>query len=145
MAVAVPPVPPSTEVTAPVVLTWSPAAVASTSIERVHELFAGSTAPVSVRFVDEMVTRLVSQVPARLSGFAISKPAGILSLNPTPVRSVAGLGLARVNVSVTLLFKPTVAALKAFAIVGGDCARAPVTNIPSKNAAKTNCCMKRFM
>src|SRR5579859_603721 len=129
VAVAVPPVPPSTDVMAPVVFTWSPAVVARTSMDKVQLLLARIVVPTRLILVGESVTTLVSQVPPRLSGFAISRPAGISSLKLTPVKSVAGLGLVSVNVSVTLWFSPTVAALNAFAIVGGDCACAPVTNM----------------
>src|SRR5712671_1364858 len=129
VAVAVPPVPPSTDVIAPVVFTWSPAAVASTSMESVQLLLARSTVPTMLIFVGESVTTLVSQVPPRLSGLAISSPAGISSLKLTPVRSVAGLGLVSVNVSVTLPFTPTVGELNAFVSVGGDCACASSVHV----------------
>ena len=63
------------------------------------------------------------------SGLAMSSPAGISSLKLTPVRSVAGLGLVSVNVSVTLPFSPTVGELKDFVSVGGDCACASPVNV----------------
>src|ERR1051326_1543190 len=107
-------------------------------MERVQEEFAGSTAPTRLMFVEERVTTVVSHVPPRLSGLAISRPAGISSLKPTPVRSVAGLGFVMVKVNVTLLFNPTVAELNAFSMVGGDCAAAPVTNIPVNRIAGRN-------
>src|SRR5712691_2942744 len=47
VAEAVPPVPPSVEVTLPVVLFWSPAAVPVTVTEKVHELLGAMVAPVS--------------------------------------------------------------------------------------------------
>src|ERR1041385_3499957 len=119
---------------APGGFSWAPAVRASTSTESVQLLLAASTVPTKLIFVGATVTTLVSQVPPRLSGLAISSPAGKSSLKLTPVRSVAGLGLASVNVSVTLLFKLTVAALNAFEMVGGDCACASPVKV---NAART--------
>lgn len=117
-----PPVPPSFDVIGSVVLTWSPEAVASTSTETVQLVLARIVAPAILRLVPRVVTRLVSQLPLTLSGLAISRPAGMLSLKLTPVRSVAGFGLVMVKVSVTLSFNPTVGAENDLTIVGGDCA-----------------------
>src|SRR5579859_1264984 len=142
VAVAVPPVPPSTDVMAPVVFTWSPAVVARTSMDKVQLLLARIVVPTRLILVGESVTTLVSQVPPRLSGFAISSPAGISSLKLTPVRSVAGLGLVSVNVSVTLPFKLTVAALNDLKMVGGDCACAsPAHTNAITHTAKLICIM----
>src|SRR5258708_7776620 len=111
-----------TEDAASVVLPCVPTATARTSIEKVQLLPARIVAPARLMLLTLGVITPGSQLPVMLSGFAIIRPAGMLSLKLTPVRSVATLGLLIVNVSVTLLFNPTVGALKDFAIVGGDCA-----------------------
>src|SRR6266850_592287 len=118
-AVAVLPVPPSFEVTGSVVLTRVPPAVASTSMENVHELPARIVAPTRLMLLTEGVMTPGSQVPVRLSGLAMIIPAGRLSLNETPVRSVAPFGLVMVNVIVTLPFSGTVAAENDLVIEGG--------------------------
>ena len=116
-----------------VVLTLLPPEVASTSIEKVHVALAGIWPPVRLMlFTMGVIVPVVpvgSQFPrtgsgTRLSGLAMINPAGRLSLTDTFVKSVAGLGLVIVKVSVTLPFNGTVAAENAFAIVGGDCAPA---------------------
>src|ERR1051326_8265544 len=111
----------------------------------VQLLLARIVEPVRLMLLGEIVTRLVSQSPPRLSGLAMSSPEGISSLKLTPVKSVAGLGLVMVNVSVTLWFRPTVAELNALVMVGGDCACTFVTNAPiNKSAGKTTRYTKRF-
>src|SRR5947199_2355115 len=65
----------------------------------------------------------------RLSGLAMIKPLGSVSLKATPVKSVAGLGLVMVNVMVTLPFLGTDAAENALVMVGGDCAQAAPANM----------------
>src|SRR5215469_8287886 len=90
--------------------------------------------------VAKVVTRLVSQVPPTLSGLAMINPAGMLSLKPTPVRSVAGFGLVMVKVSVTLSLMPTVGALNDLVMVGGDCASTgPAQANINRHNEKINC------
>ncbi len=66
LAEAVPPVPPSTEVTAPVVLFFVPAVVPVTFTLKVHEALAASVAPVKLTAPDPAVATMVPppQLPA---------------------------------------------------------------------------------
>ena len=91
LAEAVPPVPPSFEVTLPVVLFCSPAAVPVTFTENVHELFAASVAPDRlITFVPAVAVMVpLPQLPVSPLGVDITSPAGSVSVNPTPVRAVA--------------------------------------------------------
>ena len=120
VAVAVPPVPPSLEVTGSVVLTWVPVAIARTSTEKVQLLLARIVPPTRLMLLGAVVITPGSQLPTMLSGLAIIIPAGKLSFRLTPVRSVAPLGLVIVKVSVTLWFNPTCAALNDLVTAGGD-------------------------
>src|SRR6185437_15154950 len=91
LAEAVPPVPPSFEVTLPVVLFCRPAAVPVTFTENVHELFAATVAPDRlITFVPAVAVIVpLPQLPVRPFGVDTTSPAGSVSLNPTPVRAVA--------------------------------------------------------
>src|SRR6266851_843614 len=142
LAVAVFPVPPSFEVTGSVVLTCVPPAIARTSIENVQLLPARMVPPTRLMLVTAGVITPGSQVPVRLSGLAMIRPAGSVSLKDTPVRSVAPLGFVIVNVKVTLVFSGALAAENDFVMEGGatttaytlvrlNCVAAPQT---AKNA-----------
>src|SRR5438067_6057659 len=98
-------------------------------MENVQVALAGICPP--VRLISCVVGVIVpvvaveSQSPrtgsgVRLSGLAMINPLGSVSLKLTFVRSVAGLGLVIVNVSVVLPFLGMLAAPNAFVIVGGD-------------------------
>ena len=91
LADAVPPVPPSLEVTLPVVLFCSPAAVPVTFTENVHELAAAKVPPVRlITFVPAVAVMVpLPQLPVRPLGVDSTSPAGSVSLNATPVRAVA--------------------------------------------------------
>src|SRR5260370_12131639 len=99
-AEAVPPAAPSVEVTLPVVLFWSPAVTPVTLTENVHPLLAARVAP------DKLMLLLVAtavivpprQLPVKPLGFATTRPAGNLSLKPTPV-SADEVGLVFVKPS----------------------------------------------
>src|SRR5664279_6294683 len=94
-AVVVPPVPPSTEVTAPVVLTSDPSEVAVTLTLKVHEEFAASVPPVRLTLFEAATAVMVPapHVPMRPFGVETTRPAGNVSVKPTPVSAVAALGL----------------------------------------------------
>lgn len=131
---ALPPVPPSVEVTLPLVLLIAPAVVPVTFNENVHEEFVVRLAP--LRF-----TRLVAcvaviapapQLPTRPLGVEMVNPAGSVSLNATPL-SPTGLaaGLVMVKLSVVESFSGTLAAPKDSPIVGGAAtARLAVAVLP---------------
>ena len=88
LAEAVPPVPPSVDVTLPVVLFWVPAATPVTFTEKVHELLAAKAAPVKLITFVPCVAVIVPapHVPARPFGVETTRPAGSVSAKPTPER-----------------------------------------------------------
>jgi hypothetical protein len=121
-ATALPPVPPSVDVTLPVVLIGAPAAVPVTFIENVHDAFAARLAPLRlIRLVAwEAVMAPPSQVPARPLGVAMINPAGSVSLKPTPVSPTAlPAGLVIVKLKVADPFSGMLGPPKASLIVGG--------------------------
>jgi len=93
LAEAVPPVPPSVEVTLPVVLFLVPAVVPVTFTLNVQELLAAIVPP--ERLITPVpavaVTVPAPQVPVRPFGVATTRPAGKVSLKATPVNAVVGL------------------------------------------------------
>jgi hypothetical protein len=88
LAEAVPPVPPSVELTALVVLFCIPAAIPVTFTENVHEPLAAMVPLLSVMEVlfGFAVIDPVPQEPARPFGAATWSPAGKLSVNATPLK-----------------------------------------------------------
>ena len=90
---AVPPVPPSVDVTLPVVLFFAPAVEPKIPTEKLHDEFCASVAP--LRLIDPLAATAVMvpppQLPTRLFGLFTTRPAGRLSVNPTPVRLLAAL------------------------------------------------------
>jgi hypothetical protein len=120
LAVAVPPVPPSVEVTALVVLVCVPAAVPVTFTENVQELLAAIVPPLRlIVFVPCVaVTVPAPHVPVSPFGVETTSPAGSVSLKATPVNGVA-FGFVMVKLSEVEPFSGMLAAPKAFAIVGG--------------------------
>jgi len=93
LAEAVPPVPPSTDVTLPVVLFCVPAAIPVTFTEKVHDALAASDAPVRLITFVFCVAVIVPppQAPVRPLGVETTRPAGKVSLKPTPVSVVVVL------------------------------------------------------
>jgi hypothetical protein len=84
LADAVPPAPPSVEVTLPVVLFSVPAAVPVTLTEKVHEALAARVAPDRLTTLVFCVAVIVPvQVDVSPLGVEITRPAGRVSLNPT--------------------------------------------------------------
>jgi hypothetical protein len=121
LAVAVPPVPPSVEVTFPVVLVCNPAAVPVTFTENVHEPLAAIVPPLRLIEFDPATAVIVPapQVPVRPFGVETTRPAGNVSLNATPVSATVVLGLVIVKLSEVDPFNGMLAAPKALAMVGG--------------------------
>jgi len=93
LAEAVPPVPPSVEVTLPVVLFCVPAAIPVTFTENVQEDDAAMLAPERLITFVPAVTVIVPppQDPVRPFGVETTSPAGRVSLKPTPVSVVVVL------------------------------------------------------
>ena len=88
VAVAVPPFPPSFEVTGPVVLFCVPEVTPVTFKEKEQEEIAESVAPERLTLLDPAAAVIVppSQVPVNVFGVAITCPDGRVSVNPTPLK-----------------------------------------------------------
>lgn|SRR5581483_3300726 len=93
LADAVPPVPPSVEVTFPVVLFCKPAAVPVTFIENVQDELAAIVAPLRLTTLVACVAVIVPppQLPANPFGVETTSPAGNVSVKATPCRVVTVL------------------------------------------------------
>ena len=107
LANAVPPLAPSTEVIAPVVLFFVPAVVPVTFTMKLHEAPPASVALVKLMLPDPAPAVIVPppHEPVRPFGVATTRPAGSVSLKPTPESAVAAFGLISVNVSVVVAFR----------------------------------------
>ena len=121
LAVAVPPVPPSVEVTLPVVLVCRPAEMPVTLTENVQEPLAAIVPPLRLIVFVPAVAVIVPapHVPVRPFGVETTSPAGSVSLKPTPVSATVVFGLVMVKLSEVEPFSGMLAAPKTFAIVGG--------------------------
>ena len=121
LAVAVPPVPPSVEVTLPVVFVCCPAAMPVTFTEKVQEALAAIVPPLRlITFVPAVAVIVPApQVPVRPFRVETTRPAGSVSLKPTPVSATVVLGFVMVKLSEVEPFNGMLEAPKAFAIVGG--------------------------
>ncbi len=95
LAEAVPPVPPSVEVTFPVVLFFTPVLVPVTLTEKVQLPMAVRLPPLRMIVPDPAVAVIVlpPHVPVRPLGVEITRPGGSVSVKPTPVNAVEVLGL----------------------------------------------------
>ena len=93
LAEAVPPVPPSIEVTLPVVLFFVPAVVPVTFTLNVHEVLCARVAPDKLMTLVACVAVMVPppQLPVSPLGVEITNPAGSVSLKPIPVSVVVVL------------------------------------------------------
>src|SRR5438477_249399 len=132
VADAVPPVPPSVEVTWPVVLFWSPPAVPSTFTENMHDPEAASVAPVRLTTLVAWVAVIVPppQVPLRPLGVATTKPAGSVSLKPTPLREAPPFGLVMVKLREVAPFSGMLPAPKDLVMVGGKVVMLAISHRP---------------
>src|SRR6516165_7257952 len=101
VAVAVLPVPPFVEETAPVMLVLPPATVPVTLTENVQDAAAARVAPVRLTLLPPAATVMVPppHEPVRPLGVATTSPAGNVSENATPVSGVEALGLVIVKLS----------------------------------------------
>src|SRR5258708_724252 len=115
LAEAVPPVPPSVEVTFPVVLFCVPAAVPVTFTAKVHNVLCARVAPVKLMTFVACVAVIVPppQLPTRPFGVETTRPAGSVSLKPTPVRVVPVLLFWMVKVKLVEPFSGMLAAPQA--------------------------------
>jgi hypothetical protein len=122
LADAVPPVPPSTDVTAPVVLFCAPATVPTTFTLNVHAALAFSVAPVRLTLLPPALAAIVPPPhdPVRPFGAATAIPAGNVSVKPTPVSGIVfAAGFVRVKLRLVVPFRGIVAAPNVLVIAGG--------------------------
>src|SRR5580704_6979009 len=125
LAFEVLPVPPSVEVIC-TLLFFTPAVVPVTFTENVHDDPAAGEAvsvpPERLTAPLPAVAVIVPapQVPARPLGVEITKPAGKLSVNATPLSGTLVFGLVMLNVSEVVPFRGTSAAPNDLVIVGGE-------------------------
>src|SRR5882724_1290220 len=122
LADAVPPVPPSVDATFPVVLFFVPAVVPVTFTAKVHEVLAARLAPDRLITFVACVAVIVPppQLPIKPLGAETTKPAGKVSLNPTPVSVVVVLLFWMVKVNDVEPFNGMLAAPNALMITGGE-------------------------
>jgi hypothetical protein len=119
-AEAVPPVPPSVEVTFPVVLFCVPAAMPVTLTENVQLELAARVAPLRLIVFVFCVAVIVPppQEPVRPFGVEITRPAGSVSLKLTPVNAAVVLGFVTVKLKLVEPFSGMLAAPNALVRVG---------------------------
>jgi hypothetical protein len=120
LADAVPPAPPSFELTAPVVLFLVPALVLCTLTVTVQEALAARVPAVKLTEPDPAVAVAVPpQELLRPLGVATTRPAGRVSVNATPVRPVPAFGFVMVKVSEVVPFRAMLDPPNALVMVGG--------------------------
>lgn len=125
VAEAVPPAPPSVDVTAPVVLFFVPDVVAVTLTLRVQDVLAASVAPLKVIELDPgAAVSVPSQLPLKSFGFVTTRPDGSGSLKATPLKLAEPLGLRRVKFSRVEPLTAMLPLSNDLAIVGGSVAAA---------------------
>lgn len=119
LAEAVPPVPPSVDVIAPVTLFCAPVAELMTFTLNVHEELAASVPPdnATVAPVAEIVPE--PQLPVSPLGVATANPDGSGSVNATPLNEAAAFGFVTVKLNVVVLPNAIEEAPKLFVSVGG--------------------------
>src|ERR1700722_290881 len=121
LAVAVLPVPPFVELTAPVVFVKFPDAVPVTFTVRVQFPLAATVPPVSETLAEPATAVAVPpQVLVSPLGVATTNPAGNVSENATPVSATAlAAGFVIVKVSEVVALRATAVGLNTLAIDGG--------------------------
>ena len=116
-ALAVLPVPPSVEVTAPVVFVYPPAVAPVTVTLNWHCPLAAMVAPVKVIPVGAVVVSVPPHTVAVL--LATVNPVGSVSVKPTPLKELPVFGLVIVNCNDVVAFSAIVVGLNTLAIDGG--------------------------
>ena len=122
------PAPPCNEVTALVVLLFTPGMTPVTFTTKVQDALAGRVAPVRLMLLDPAVAVMVPppQLPVSPFGVETTNPAGSVSVNPTTVRATVGFGLTTTKLRLVLWFSGTVGAANDFASTGGATITKPV-------------------
>ena len=120
-AVAFPPLPPSVELTAVVVLFCNPAATAETFTVKLQVALAASVAPDKATLPEPPAAVIVPppQLPESALGVAMTRPAGSVSVKLMPDKDALVLGLDRSKLNEVVPFNTTPEAPKDFEIVGG--------------------------
>jgi hypothetical protein len=118
IAVATLPVPPLAEVTAPVVLVFTPGVVPVTVTLNTHEPLAAIVAPLRVIVLGLVVVSVPPQIGVGPE-VTTSSPAGRISVTATPVSATVELGLSIVNVRVEVPPSGMLVGLNALLITGG--------------------------
>jgi len=104
LADAVLPVPPSFEVTLPVVLFFTPAVVAVMLTETMQVPLAATVPPEKVKVVSPALGANVPHGALAFGGVATCRPAGNASVKPIPVSAVPEFELVKVNANVAVPF-----------------------------------------
>jgi len=122
LADAVPPGPASFEVTLLVMLVFNPSVVPVTFTEKVQRALDVKVDPNRLTAADPAVDVMPPppQEPVSPFGAATTKPAGKVSVKPTPVSDAPKFGLVRVKLRLVAPFSGMLAAPKTLVIVGGD-------------------------
>jgi hypothetical protein len=99
-----------------------PAAVPITFTAKLQDVPAPSVEPVRLTLADPAVAEIVPppQLPVSPLGVETIRPAGSVSVKPTPLKEVPELGFDKVNVNEVLALTSKLAAPNAFEIVGGN-------------------------
>jgi hypothetical protein len=121
LAVAVPPVPPSVDVIAAVVLFCTPITVPVTFTENVQEAFAARFAPARLTLVPPSLAAIVPapHVPVRPLGVASTKPEGSVSVTPIPLSAAVAFGFVIVKLRLVVPFSARNATPNVLVMVGG--------------------------
>src|SRR5271156_3244068 len=122
LAVAVFPFPPSVEVTAVVTLFCSPALIPVTLEAKLHVTLAASAAPESTTLVEPAAAVIVPppQLPEIPFGVETTRPAGSISVNPTPLRELLAFGLETVKLCGGADLRASLGAPNVFERVAGE-------------------------
>ena len=125
VSLAVPPVPPSVEVTVPVVLTCAPALIPVTLTENVHEPLEASVPPDKLTVEGDPGGLLIVAVIVPLPQEPVTvveanfTPPGKVSVKLTPLSDTLLFGLVSVKLNVLLPFSGMVLGLNDLLMVGG--------------------------
>jgi hypothetical protein len=120
-AMAVPPFPPSLEVTLPVTFCFAPSVIAVTVNWKVQDPLGGRVAP--DRLMRSLPATAVSSPsahePTRPLGLETTRPVGRTSVKPISVSFSFGLGLLIVKVSLVVLFSAMLCPPNSLVMLGG--------------------------
>ena len=125
VSVAVPPVPPSVDLTVLVVLTWAPALIPVTLTEKVHDPLEARVPPDKLTVEGDPGGLLIVAVMVPLPHEPVTvvdanfTPPGNVSVNATPLSATLLLGFCSVKLNVLLPFSGMLLGLNDLAIVGG--------------------------